>query len=76
MQIPENCPNCKKKTYWIIRTELDFDANKPDRIDDQIFECDNCHTLFRARWELKSFHQLMEVPTNPSERGKISKNKC
>ena len=70
MKIPEKCPNCKKQTYWIERTELNFDTDIPSRIDDQIFECDNCHVLFRVRWELKSFNQLMEVPVNPSERSK------
>jgi hypothetical protein len=70
MKIPDVCPACKKKTFWLERTELNFDTDNPSRIDDQIFECDSCHTLFRVRWELKSFHQLMEIPVNPSERSK------
>jgi len=45
---------------WLIRTELDFDSDDKSRIEDQIFECSNCHTLFRARWELISFNELEE----------------
>lgn len=53
MRIPKKCPHCNRKTCWRIRTELDFDSEDGDRIEDQIFECDLCHTLFRARWVLK-----------------------
>lgn len=48
--------------YLIQRTDLDYDSEDQTRIEDQIFECSKCHTLFRARWELKSFVQLEEKP--------------
>ncbi|MCJ7634997.1 hypothetical protein MUP77_21730 [Candidatus Bathyarchaeota archaeon] len=70
MDLPEHCPHClaninipgiyEANAYWIIRTEIDFDSNNQSRIDDQIFECSNCHTLFRLRWELISFVELEE----------------
>lgn len=68
MKIPTKCPHCGKKTFWIIRTEPNFDSEDQSRIEDQIFECDSCHTLFRARWTLQSWTQLVEKSTNPSER--------
>ena len=70
MKMPKKCPKCGKETYWYIRTELDFDSEDKSRIDDQIFECDHCHSLFKARWELKSLTELIEKSTNPSERHK------
>jgi len=73
MELPEKCPQCgvkwgeaiqtNEKTtfpYLNIRTNLDFDSNGSDgRIDDQIYECSECHTLFKARWQLISFVQLL-----------------
>ena len=46
--------------YLLTRSELDYDSDEASRIEDQIFECSNCHMLFRARWELISFIQLIE----------------
>lgn len=79
MQFPKECPNCKGSfesyypgderfhAYLIHRGELDWDSDEPHRIDDQVMECSRCHTLFRLRWELKSFHQLKELENNPKE---------
>ena len=75
MDLPEKCPVCKvvwgeaiqtdEKTifpYLNIRTDLDYDSNGKDgRIEDQIYECSECHTLFRARWQLIAFAQLVEI---------------
>ena len=68
MKLPERCPNCKAifgadipGAHLIIRTELDFDRADEARIEDQIYECSGCHTLFRAHWQLISFVQLEEV---------------
>ncbi len=63
--LPDTCPHCKRSTnrqgmewfVWIERSELDLDAG----VEDQLFECSMCHTLFRARWELASFKELKEV---------------
>lgn len=67
MELPEKCPHCNvvmgiAKTCWIIRIELDYDYdfNESNRIEDQIYECSNCHTLFRLRWKLVSFTELIE----------------
>ncbi len=70
MQVPQYCPKCKgviignkereHDAYWIQRTELDYDSDFEDRIDDQIWECSYCHTLFRLRWKLVSFIKLVE----------------
>ena len=66
MKLPEKCPKCNGKfasnphTYLIIRTDLGFDSEDESRIEDQIFECSNCHTLFRARYELIGFAELQE----------------
>lgn len=66
MKLPDKCPKCKVKFgenprgYLFIRTELDLDSNDDSRIEDQIFECGNCHTLFRARYELIGFVELQE----------------
>jgi hypothetical protein len=48
--------------YLMIRTDLDFDSDDRSctRIEDQIFECSHCHTLFRARYELVGFAELKE----------------
>ena len=70
MKLPKNCPHCDSEmngtphsSYWIQRTELGYDSNDDDRIEDQILECCNCHTLFRVRWKLDSFTELMEKET-------------
>jgi len=75
MNFPGKCPKCNsvfgqpmkyvdgrpvEVAYLIIRTELDFDSDDDSRIEDQIYECSHCHTLFRARWELISFTWLEE----------------
>lgn len=66
LKLPEVCPNCGKTfgaeagSYLMIRTELDFDSDDESRIEDQVFECSQCHTLFRARYELIEFVQLEE----------------
>jgi len=69
VKLPEKCPACGihynvvvgvHMAYLIIRTEPDFDSDDKSRIEDQIFECSNCHQLFRARWKLVSFRQLVE----------------
>ena len=76
MDLPEKCPQCNAKwneaiekdgkasyPFLNIRTELDFDfngGNSDARIEDQIYECSECHTLFRVRWQLLSFIQLIE----------------
>ena len=74
MQCPKECPVCKgsfesfypgeeEKLHACLlqRGELDWDSDEPHRIDDQVMECSHCHTLFRLRWQLESFHQLAEV---------------
>lgn len=66
MEFPEKCPKCGKKfehteAYLIQRSGPDWDSDTPDRIEDTISECSNCHTLFRLRWKLESFKQLVEV---------------
>lgn len=65
MKLPDKCPACKRgeedNFYWMTRAELDFDGHTDDdRIGDEIYECSQCHTLFRARWKLISFTQLIE----------------
>ena len=72
MNLPESCPHCGARCdrfgkigtqhmVWIIRTSLDWDGDiNQHRIEDQIFECSNCHTLFRARWRLMEFNELYE----------------
>ena len=62
MKLPDKCPECGKPNYWLQCGEPDFDKEEPDRIADEIFECSECHTLFRARWKLM-FHKLVEVTT-------------
>lgn len=44
-----------------IRSELDYHSDEPDRLEDMIYECSHCHTLFRATWKLESFYPLEEV---------------
>lgn len=65
MNLPKDCPHCKKHVldagFWIYRTELDYDVDEPDRIEDSIMEYSECHTLFRVRWEMVSFTELKEV---------------
>jgi hypothetical protein len=66
MEFPDNCPVCKKKfsnneAYLVQRAPPDWDSDKPDRIEDSISECSNCHTLFRLKWKLESFNQLTEI---------------
>ncbi len=67
MKLPQNCPHCKRQIihserfHWIYRTTLDYDADDPDRIEDQLMECSECHTLFRVRWKMVSFTELKEV---------------
>lgn len=71
MKLPEQCYKCgvkfdieETRAFLIIRTEPDFDSCQDgDRIEDQIFECSKCHTLYRARWKLESFRMLEEVIT-------------
>jgi len=47
--------------YWLTRGSMDFDGYREgDRIGDEIYECSRCHTLYRARWRLVSFTQLVE----------------
>ena len=69
MNLPAGCPHCgartgqlcKDRMVWIIRSSLDWDGDVDEhRIEDQIFECSNCHTLFRARWRLMEFNELYE----------------
>ena len=66
MKLPSKCPKCGQKfhvnphCYLMIRTDLDFDSEDKSRIEDQIFECSNCHTLFRGRYELIGFTELQE----------------
>ena len=66
LKIPNNCSHCNievgvdHRSYWIQRTELDYDSDVEDRIEDQIWECSACHTLFRLRWKLISFVELVE----------------
>jgi hypothetical protein len=71
MKLPDYCPVCKATfnqeceyvihAFLIKRTELDWDADEPHRIEDSIMECSHCHSLFRLRWVLESFKQLIEV---------------
>ena len=67
MNLPEKCPACGIKyniettrAFLIQRTDPDWDSDVDGRIEDQIFECSKCHTLFRARWRLIDFVQLIE----------------
>lgn len=71
MKFPSHCRKCGWKwngehgepesTYTIIRSELDFHCDEPDRTEDVIYECNHCHTLYRAYFELKEFVRLAEV---------------
>ena len=61
MKMPDKCPVCTENLSLIHRTELDWDSDEPDRVEDSIGECSNCHTLFRLRWKLASFRQLVEI---------------
>lgn len=67
MKFPDRCPECKaifgdppNYACLLVRSELDFDSDDDTRIEDQIYECSACHTLFRVRFELVSFVQLKE----------------
>jgi len=74
MKFPKKCPKCNcafgEKIQYVdgrveiprlfVRSGLNFDSEDETRIEDQIYECSHCHTLFRARWELVSFVQLEE----------------
>ena len=69
MEFPDKCLICgasyeelpPKGGYLIKRAELDFDRDKPDRIEDEIHECSECHSLYRFRWKLVSIKHLKEV---------------
>jgi hypothetical protein len=74
MEFPKGCPVCKAtflapeldttenvRGYLIQRAAPDWDSDKPDRIEDAISECSNCHSLFRLRWKLESFTLLVEA---------------
>ena len=70
MMFPDTCPACKrelslygegKPVYFFQRSEPDVDDSDPHRIVDSIWECSECHTLFRFRWKLISVHRLTEV---------------
>jgi hypothetical protein len=73
MKLPKKCPHCgvtfgaTPHGYLMIRTNLDFDSEDESRIEDQIFECSNCHTLFRARYELIGFTELQEKEAKSHE---------
>jgi hypothetical protein len=75
LKLPEKCSHCNSRfnepihyvdgrpievPYFLIRTDLDFDFDDESLIEDQIFECSHCHTLFRARYELVGFVELEE----------------
>ncbi len=73
MKFPDKCPACKRKldmhgegkpVYFLQRAEPDVDNSDPHRIVDSIWECSECHALFRFRWKLVSVHKLEEVEIN------------
>lgn len=82
MKFPKSCPICGKEFGWIEldhsgggvvehnflmrRGELDFDRDDPDRIADEIHECNSCHGLLRFRWKLISIHKLIEEEVQSS----------
>ena len=65
MELPNTCPNCGRTTdrqamewfSWIKKSEPDIDSG----VEDQIFQCSKCDTLFMAKWKLVSFKELKEV---------------
>ena len=71
MEFPDRCPHCERSTdrhgmawmEWMPRGKLCFEEGDAGQIGDpnQIFECSECGTLFRARWTLSSFKELKEV---------------
>ena len=78
MKFPEKCPACgaqwdgfEPRNHLIQRTQLDWDCDEPDRIEDQVCECSKCHTLFRLRWTLTSFHKLLEISTGCHDVGEF-----
>lgn len=66
MKFPDSCPTCKAsfrpypEAVLLVRGELDWNSDEPNRIEDTIYECSRCHQLFRARWSLESFVMLKE----------------
>lgn len=70
MKFPDKCPACKREldtygekgmpVHFFQRAEPDVDNSDPHRIVDSIWECSECHTLFRFRWKLISIHKLTE----------------
>jgi hypothetical protein len=71
MEFPDKCPACKKsfngEAYLLQRAEPDWDSDKPDRIEDSISECSECHALFKLKWKLESFEQLVAIHIQSSK---------
>jgi len=63
VNFPETCEVCGWEHGFTSRSERDFDGYTDDknRIVDEIYECHNCHTLYRARWVMAKFSRLFET---------------
>ena len=68
MELPNKCPHCNVNweeefnAILMIRTTLDYDGEGDDsHIEDQVLECSKCHTLFRTKYELIEFNELIAV---------------
>jgi hypothetical protein len=75
MQWPDKCPACNKsfdgEAYLLQRAAPDWDSDMPDRIEDSICECSECHALFKLKWKLESFEQLVAISNNNESVSKI-----
>ena len=68
IKVPDTCPHCDVEmghphsAYWIVCSDLNYDSDTDEEglIEDQIWECSACHTLFRLRWKLVGFTELIE----------------
>ena len=70
VDLPNKCPHCGErfgmelprppKAHLIVRSQLDYHGEDESRLADEIYECSNCHTLFRAIWRMREFNELYE----------------
>lgn len=74
LSFPEKCPVCRVKMYgeltkegehgsWLERAEMERHGDPDEGEDaywDELWECSNCHTLFKVVYVLQAFIPLQE----------------